>query len=350
MLKKCYQRASIPFYSSYFLLFLGAMLFVFSVTPIEVEAASLFTENFDDLPDQHIDGRCKYEGDVGEPVGSCDNVPANWDFMYTSDSNPTNPPAQIMSGIGKEGKALRVYDESYGTNSRWGHDIQLAKHFAPNQYPELWVSLYVRFNPDLDTSDLGSAKIFRMGHYNPRVIDGTTGTSVVNTNRVTTEGPTTSGLMFYDIERITDSIYRHKISIRGDPDYKISRDFNGPELSFYDEDGLMASPTWENTYGDGQWHKFEVGMIMNSAPGAEDGELHVYFDNVYQGGFTDIPYRQSGSNPGVTGFNMFTIAGNADSVWDGQSYAEQHFYDIDNVAVCVTRCSAPNPPTFLIVE
>ena len=324
----------------------SSKIFILGGISLNVYPESIFTEDFDSLPNQPIIGQCVYEGHPGKPEGACDTVPTNWDFIYTSSKNKTNPPAEIMNGIDKVGgKALRVYDESYGDNNSWGHDVQLAKHFSPNQYPELWVSLWIKFNPDLNTNGLSAAKIFRMGHYNPKVIDGTTATSIVNTNNKTNEGPTTSGLVFYDIKRVNNTHYRHKIAMRGGPSYKIAFTYNFEEFEIRDKNGEVSDKSWSATFGDGQWHRYEVGMIMNSSPGVKDGKVLVYLDGIYQGGKNNVPWLQSGHDPDVTGFNMFTIAGNADFLWDGQSNAEQHFYDIDNVEACTARCSAPKPPS-----
>lgn len=307
---------------------------------------TIFTENFNAMAEQDLDGRCRFEGDSG-----CNSVPGGWDFMFTSDANPSTPPGRILGGAGRTGNGLRVYDESYGDRNSWGHDFQLAKHFAPSQYRELWVSLWIRFNPALNRNDLNSAKIFRMGHYNPRVIDGTTNTNVFNTNANTSEGPTTSGLMFYDIKAVSDAHFRHKISLRGDPSYKMGNQWNGPQFEILDRGGELVDKSWEATYGDGEWHLYEVGMIMNSSPGVQDGRVLVYLDGVYQGGEDNVPWLQAGHDIDVTGFNMFTLGGNADFVWDGQSNAEQYFYDIDDVMVCTTRCTElPKTPTENRVE
>ena len=137
----------------------AAVIFLAGMLSVTAQAETIFTETFDNMPDQDINGDCLWEGFPG----NCGIVPPNWDFTYSRDQNPANPAAEIIGGVGKEEKGFRVYDESYGTARQWGHDVQVAKHFAPNQYQELWISLWIRFNPDLNTEGLGSAKIFRMG-------------------------------------------------------------------------------------------------------------------------------------------------------------------------------------------
>ena len=65
----------------------------------------VFSDNFDATPDWQNVGsqRCNYIGwdkDAGD--NSCANLPLNYDLMYMSDENPTNPMCQINSK-GKRG-------------------------------------------------------------------------------------------------------------------------------------------------------------------------------------------------------------------------------------------------------
>ena len=69
-----------------------------------------------------------------------------------------------------------------------------------------------------------------------------------------------------------------------------------------------------------------------------DGILELYLDGIKQAAITNVPWRQTGVHSSVQGFNGITLGGNADWVWDGQTNAEQHFYDFDSVEVCKTRC------------
>jgi hypothetical protein len=332
---------------SFFLIFFCFVIF-FSMNSFASDV--IFYESFESQATINIKGKCRFEGDINDDnldlIEDCLQTPTGWDFVYTGDRNLSNPPAEIISS--PESKILRVYDESYGDANSWGHDFQLGKHF--DQYPELWISLYIRFNSNLDRTNLNAAKIFRMGHYNPKVVDGTTKTSVVNTNLVTSEGPTVSALLFYDIKKVRDDWYRHKLSFRGDPSYKIASKFNGPQFEFMNKNGEFADKSWSATYGDGKWHQFEIGMNMNSAADIKDGQVHFYLDGVLQKSFTDIPWLQTGHNVGVSGFNMITVGGNADFLWDDQNESEQYFYDIDNITICTSRCPKPNPPSNLTLR
>ena len=336
-------------------LVISSKIFILGGISLNVYSETIFKDNFDSLPDQDIKGQCNYEGHPGKPAGICDTVPKNWAFIYTSDKNNTNPPGEILSGAGSGGgKVFRVYDESNGDNGSWGHDIQLMKHFGDAQHQELWVKVVIKFNPNLNLNGLGQAKIFRIGHYNPRVADGTAKTSIVNTNNNSEAnnglGATTAGLIFYDIREDNGSFY-HRIAERGsaDAEYKISRTYNrnmfnerlattgGVDFHMIDAQGNRLTK-WNETFGDGQWHTYEFRMVMNSSLNAKDGIVEVYLDGVKQAAITNVPWRQSGVHSSVQGFNAFSLAGNANFIWDGQSNAEQHFYDFDSVEVCTSRC------------
>jgi hypothetical protein len=314
----------------------------------------IFSDNFDATPDwqNHGSQRCNWIGwdkDAGDT--SCANLPLNYDLMYMSDENPTNPMCQINSKgkRGVSGKGLKVYDESNGDDNSWGSDCQIAKYF-PKQYPEVWASYYIHYNPNMiwDTGTKMS-KIFRIGHYNPQVVDGTAQTSAFNTNNTSTKngglGDTTASLFFLDVKQVTSSdLMRLQEAVRCGGEYKCG---TYDEAWFQNFTGTPGD-SWSDTLGDNKWHHIEVHVKMNSKVGANDGVLEVYFDGVLQTKANDIPWRMAGTKSTVTGFNMFTIAGNSNNVWAGQTNEEQWMYDVDDVTICTSRCpgtgAAPKPP------
>ena len=268
-------------------LVISSKIFILGGISLNVYSETIFKESFDSLPDQDIEGRCLYDGHPG-----CINIPTNWDFIYTSDRNNTNPPGEILSGQGiGGGKVFRVYDESYGDSNSWGHDIQLMKQFRDAQYQELWIKAVIKFNPNLNLNGLGSAKIFRIGHYNPKVADGTVRTSIVNVNNNSEAnnglGATTAGLVLYDI-REDNGRFFHRIAERGsaDAEYKISRTYDrntfneristtgGVDFHILDPQGNRVT-AWNETFGDGQWHTYEFRMVMNSSLNAKDGIVEI---------------------------------------------------------------------------
>jgi len=306
----------------------------------------IFTDSFDATPDWQNNGsqRCNWIGwdEVAqEKDKACFNLPLNYDLMYVTDKNPANPMCQINSkgSKGINGKGLRVYDESNGSKKSWGSDCQIAKYF-PQQYPELWVSYYIRYNPDMVWQDgTRMSKIFRIGHYNPLVIDGTAKTSAFNTNNKSPRngglGNTTAGLFFLDVKQVkSPKLMRLQQAVRCGGNYKCG---NYKQAWFQNFSGTPGD-SWEKTLGNYQWHHIEMRVKMNSAVSENDGILEVYFDGVLQTMRDDIPWRMAGTKETVTGFNMFTIAGNSNNIWAGQTNEEQWMYDVDDLRVCTSRC------------
>jgi hypothetical protein len=325
--------------------YLSKLLFAFAwLTSITSYGDVIFSDNFDATPDWHNVGsqRCNYIGwdkDAGD--NSCANVPHNFDLMYMTDKNPAHPMCQINSSgaRGGNGKGLRVYDESNGDKKSWGSDCQIAKYFQ-QQYPELWASYYIHYNPDMIwESGTKMSKIFRIGHYNPLVVDGTVKTSAFNTNNSNKknggQGATTAGLFFLDVKQVDSSaLMRLQEAVRCGGKYKCG----SYDQAWFQNFSGTPGDSWSGTLGDNKWHHIEVGVKMNSTIGANDGVLKVYFDGVLQTSRNDIPWRMDGTKSSVTGFNMFTIAGNSNNVWAGQSNEEQWMYDIDDLRICTSRC------------
>lgn len=314
----------------------------------------IFSDNFDATPDWQNVGsqRCNWIGwDEDADDTSCANLPLNYDLMYFSDSNYSEPMCEINSkGARGTGKGLRVNDESNGDSNSWGSDCQIAKYF-PQQQPEFWASYYIHYNPNMAWhSATAMSKIFRVGHYNPKVVDGTAQTSTFNTNNNSDKngghGPTTSGLFFLDTKQVgSPELMRLQQAVRCAPTYKCG---SYDEAWFQNFSGTPGD-SWAETLGDNKWHHVEVRLKMNSSPGAANGILEVYFDGALQTKRTNIPWRMSGVDPSVVyGFNMFTIGGNSNNIWAGQTDAQQWMYDVDDLRICTTRCDAPevaSPPS-----
>ncbi len=334
-------------------------LAVFFAWPTASYSVVIFSDNFDASPDwQNQDGqRCVHKGHSSD---GCNNLPLNYDFIYVSDRNPTNPECQITSAAGKgsSGKGLRFYDESNGSPRQWGSECQIMKYLG-TQYPELWVSYYVRYNPNMlwDDRFSTSLKTFRIGHYNPLVVDGTAGGggtvfgTAFNSQRNRGLGSTTAGLMFLNLRRNSGSVSLNQ-------NIRCGGSYNCRGLIQHDTwfQHIVGKPSvsWADTFGNNQWQHIEIRIKMNSSIGANDGILEVYLDGIRQAKRTDLPWRMSGTKSDVIGFNMISIGGNSSNVWAGQSNEEQHLYDFDDLRVCTSRCpetgSRPLPPSNITVQ
>lgn len=289
----------------------------------------LFEDDFANQFPINLTGSKRFDGDP-DPVVTL----PDWDYQYDDNANPTNPSAAIISpGI------FKAWDESRGDPNSWKSELQLAKYF-PTQRPELWCQFDIRFNPAANVAVMSAAKIFRMGAYNPSVADGTTGTSVFRTSLGTFAGETTGGMFFYDVQ-FHNSRWRHKISWRVNPNYQDPRgsSFQRTWYDILDDQGqrFPNDDQWNapNIYGDGSWHTIQFGMKQNSAPGADDGEIYMYYDGVLQFSDTTRRWRFADADAWVTGLNMITIGGNAENLWagniDNSSSPEQEWFEMRNV-------------------
>lgn len=302
----------------------------------------IFSDNFDTTPDwQNIGSqRCKWiVADEGTRDTACANVPLNYDLMYVTDKNPTFPMCQITSAASKgiNGKGLRLYDESNGRKNSWGSDCQIEKYLG-QQYPEIWVSYYIHYNPNMIWhSGTGVSKIFRIGHYNPLVVDGTAKTSVFNTNKSSSKnsglGDTTAGIFFLYVKHESSGLVRFQQGVRCS-DYKCGRYKEAWRQNITGTSGV----SWGKTLGDDKWHHIEARVKMNSAVDTNDGVLELYFDSILQTRRDNIPWRMTGVKNTVTGFNMISIGGNSHNIWAGQTNEEQWMYDFDDLRICTSRC------------
>ncbi len=336
------------------------LLAVFLAWPTASHSEVIFSDNFDASPDwQNQDGqRCVHKGHSSD---GCNNLPLNYDFIYVVDKNPTNPQCKITSvaGRGSNGKGIRFYDESNGDARQWGSDCTIAKYLG-TQHPELWVSYYVRYNPNMLWNDRWtmSLKTFRIGHYNPLVVDGTVGGAgtvfgtAFSSRRNRGLGSTTAGLLFLNLMHNTRRGVSFNQNIRCGGSYNCGGFIHRDTWS----QNIVGKPgvLWADTFGNNQWQHIEIRVKMNSSIGANDGIVEVYLDDILQARRTDIPWRMAGTKSSVTGFNMVQMGGNTSNVWAGQSNDEQHMYDFDDLRVCTSRCpetgSRPLPPSNITVQ
>jgi hypothetical protein len=118
-------------------------------------------------------------------------------------------------------------------------------------------------------------------------------------------------------------------------------------------------------YADTNWHKLDVYIKLNSAPGANDGILAWWWDadpNTAPPTFTRTNIQwMSATSDTQRGWNTFGIGGNNYNSFSGATNGEQ-WYAIDDVVVSTTpipnnyviggggHTSRPAPPTGLKVR
>ena len=309
----------------------------------QAAASIIFEETFDDQPEWSQRERCLYD----DFSSDCDNLIDGWDYLYTDDKNPTHDPFYIEEAAarGGSGKGYHQWDESRGDDSRWKSEGQLAKKLS-RPYQELWFSFWIKFNPNAQwEGGSESTKVFRAGALNPKVMDGTAGTSVYNVKNDSEgnkgHGRTSGGWFVLNVVRHERARTRLRASARCNRSYKCGEYDETWDL-ILDPDAPVQETDWPQNFGDDKWHKIEVHFAMNSAPGVGDGILEVFYDNERLGGRDDVPWKMEDAESWIEGINLFAIAGNSENVWAGdietENSPEQSFYFLDDIKVCTKRC------------
>lgn len=314
----------------------------------------LFTQNFDNEADWSPSGgfKCRWAGDTGEGCrDSAAKTPpfAGFEYAYVVDSNPTTSSCNIDStdDFNGNGKSFYFVDESNGSDGQWKTDCTLMKYLGAD-YPTLWASYRIKFNPNISHASYhNKQKIFRMGHVKDDIEDGT---RVPPQSVFQFESSGWVGLAFLDTSiRSSGSDVQLSTSHRCNSDYRNCAESVGRRADFYrvkDSNNNTILPyTWTNIFADGEWHKIEMKMKINSAKGVNDGEIEIWMDGVLQKKRTNVGWMDSTANLVVTGFNTVMIGGNANNNWDGSGTSgtptdpEQKLYHIDNVCIGTTQAS-----------
>lgn len=317
--------------------------FIFKVSPA-TGSQVVFRETFDDQPDWSQRDRCIFDN----ASSACNTLPSGWDYYYEDDKNPTHDAGYIEAAAarGGIGKGFHLWDESRGKKGQWKSEAQLAKRL-PQAYQDLWFSFWLRFNPEAQwQGGSRAAKVLRAGAYNPQVMDGTAGTSLFNTNGSNAQnrelGRTTGGMFFVDVVHESKGRSNIRLVARCNATYNCGSRSRWTWFYVINPDLPAGTQDWNDTFGDGNWHKIEVHAVMNSLPGVDDGVLEVYYDGTRLGGRDNIPFKMDNAESWIEGINLFSIAGNADNVWAGNvdttESPEQSFYYLDDIQVCTSRC------------
>ena len=316
----------------------------------------LFADDFDSYPAMDLDGRCLGPdsaacGEATFPWERADFEPG-WSFLWTGGGSGGSYPhvAQITSegARGGAGMNLQMWDENehHLGRSQWGHDFQLAKYWYPEQHEEIWLDMWVYWSsPVLRTTNQKMTHIF---HYDRAWLDD--GRNVFNTSE-STDG----GVICNWREASGTMEFRCSVRCSNPPDYRCTvggagaervahdgSDWGGRAARFELRTGascaVPADGSYEAVFADGEWHRFEVGLRMNSAPGVADGELELWVDGCRLGLVRGVPFRETGADSGVAGFNGVTIGGNAQPNDWGADGTDGTTWQVDDVRICSERC------------
>ena len=308
--------------------------FIFYLVTCSVSFADvLFSEDFNNLPDwqpSSANASCDYPSCTTPPV-------ENWTYFrndekwHPSSFSDKQPTLQISTQHyrGNSGKAYTQWNESHSGTSGdgWGADGILQKVFDQD-HNELYIQLYVLFqqNFQLYHTGYGEAliKLIRFMHWDR------TGSSF----RYFTNGYSCPAYIF-DIGD-NDWGFRQKHAFRCDPqesNYYCGGDSYGDQV-------YNGSPSFNELYGDGQWHQLRWHIKMNSQPGANNGIIEFWVDGTKQFSRSDMQWMGAGS-PGNIGWNTFGIGGNAYNSYAPETQQAEQWYAIDDIVISTTSFEDP---------
>jgi hypothetical protein len=216
------------------------------------------------------------------------------------------------------------------------------KDLGAIQYPELWVEIWVKFQPGYKWTALETGggqdvmKFFWVRSWRGNLTN----------NRFEFFGPESrdaSPVMICDWRiNNTGSTYCKFVPLGyvmtgaadGTNDYYKMDDYYGSGAYF--EENIKQGGTdfipWQDCLGDGNWHKINYFLKIDSAPGAGDGEVEFWFDGVLELRQTDVPWRESG-NPTDVGWNEASIGGNVNNTWSAEENQAEQWLAVSSMKI-----------------
>lgn len=313
----------------------------------------LFKESFDNIPDW---------------VSSDEqDIPFGWSAVYakkrwtpTTGHSDRHYGQEILTinadkARGGKGKSWVSWRESFNPGwLAWNSDDMLSKTF-PQQYKDLHISFYIKFNKDWRGLDTMS-KLFRVFYWNGDKnkmwsgFEGALGPMMLwdyNENSYGVRnvialrgGPAGSNYEF----KYTDIIgLPREMSGIGDLSLNFTSDTKGIMLD--GTDPILISKTSRkeipkkdyivkhgDIFGD-EWTKVEFYLKINSAPDVKDGVLMQWIDDSLVFNNKGIPWIRKSTVPIIEGWNGFAIGGNDffNTVPNVERFEE--WYAIDDISV-----------------
>lgn len=364
-----------------------------SLKPLSLLAALIFGSGFSNASEMIFDADFDNQADwkntkanyhltyPSEDVEEASNIPGKFDSFYTSEMWHKNggrnriptagkQPSGQITGFQKRrdgGKSFVVYDESWGAKMQWGSDAQLGKDL-PENYQELWVEFYIKFQNDWVWMDVLNAseksqqsilKLFRARHVPDNYVDKT------RYDFFGVGGRAKAPVYMLDLKSWTgEGLYGDPFSyarlspfVRGfTPQKLIGVDENYFLKDYEDEESIRQDGTESLSFAEvfqtGDWVKINIRVKMDSFPGAGDGIEEVWINDILEKSRYDIPFRRHGEGEGV-GFNWFSIGGNAHNYPFPEDEQHEQWYAITDLKIYDSRpeiVNRPNPPSTIRVE
>ncbi len=310
--------------------------------PTELQSlklTSIFEDNFDaqnDFENPTGNYSCNTQDGSCSTIEGWTSLQVGNDRFHPVDDNDPNLEANFQLSMeqarGGTGKALKLYDESFGNSGQWGSDILLTKKFDQG-YEDLYVEMWVKFQPNyrwhLLESGHGqnSAKILRIGHRQEGSFSSTFGSNGGY-------GP----LTFTNIMAWASNNANEWTLLTGanrcapqTTNYLCSDNGSGGIQGFIANDGGDRLG-WAETFGDGQWHKIGMRMKLNSAPGITDGSLMIWYDDQLLGESRFIDWLGTDTMDSRL-LNSVIVCGNMHNYPEPEANQFEQWYAIDDVRI-----------------
>ncbi len=305
------------------------LLSCLTLAAIPCHAGVLFEESFDNQSDWNVNNQY-----TTECAGDCSTAPANWNNYRTvpGTSSLTNPtgsirrlPSSLPDHTSGTGKAYIVYNQSVaGVN--WPGDSTLVK-VLPQDYPELYIRLWIRTQANWKTVASAQSKIFRTYHWDRSGnIFQFFSSGTVNPAYIWDWSTTSANAASYmDAYRCDPQETNYYCTASGVPSYQLN-DY------FYS----WSSGAATSKYADAQWHRYDFHLKMNDI-GKNNGVMEWWWDGQLMESHSDTQWKASGSSASI-GWNTISIGGNSNNTFS--STPADQWYAIDDLVVSSTPIAA----------
>lgn len=310
------------------------MLFYLFALALPSYGGVIFEESFDAQPNWNTSGQ--YNGDCGT---NCSSAPPNWNNHYSipavGNLATTIQPIPDGSADHTGGTARKAY-VAYYNNVTYSGGAEISKTFSQD-YPELYLRVWVKTQPGWKTAADSSIKLFRAIHYDRTgsafaYFTGGNGAPMAGFNWATNA-----------TYRGTDGCYI--AWFRCDPqdsNYYCSQSPYNVDTPQRLKTGV--SPSAPGGFADGQWHRYDVRLKMNTQTGStwnRDGVYELWYDGNLVVSYTNVQWKYPGSSTSV-GWNTVQFGGNNLNSYTGGSNPEWAAFD--DIVVSTT----PIPANYVI--
>lgn len=312
---------------------ISVLLFIFMLSSSSAFSAVVFEENFDSQADWSPSPGTNYQ-ETSAACGSGDcsgQVPSGWSFYRTTGWwwPPTYNDTISISNLadrGGGGKSFIVYNESNSGSSGdgWGADGILSTLLS-SEYPELYVRVWIRTQSGWQWPSSADqvVKQLRIGRYSGSgdVFSGGADEHVYPQ-------------VLYDPKNSNTYGVRMVVSPRGAPVDRFQLELDADPLMI---DGNYNDPDTAGLYADGEWHRLDYRVKMNTYSGSwqSDGYLDVWWDGTLRYSNHTMPWNGSGMVDGV-GWNYIGLGGNAMNQFTTEANRGEQWFAMDDLVVSTT--------------